>query len=649
MRELASRFLAHAISRREFVNGLGALGFTATAAATILRSFDTLAAESGPAEAAGATVRDAGEVKTGTGGELLVAQARAAGVQYLFTNPGSFEVGFFDAVVDDQQIHLIEGLHEGIVISMADGYHKVSGKPAFVNVHVIAGTAQAAGQLYNAARDGSALVITAGLMDNQVWGDDILLGARPGFDQKDVNRQFTKISWETREPESIPMMFRRAFRIAATSPGGPTYLAVARTALEAKASAAILPAQRFLGRDSARPAPENVERVAKLILESKRPLVIAGDEVWKCSAQQDLLELAELMGLGVSQPLENLRVDLSSFKSFPTRHPLALTAREGHERAAGDADLVVFVGARDPGRDFVPKSPEIGRTTCVVRLGMDGASLGRNYATDEALVGDVKLTLRDLISTIRSATTTERRSSIATERFSRVSAATAARRAQFDKELASKMGQTPIHPLELALVLSELADRDAIVVSENLSERYESFAFGFRADERTFIGTGGASLGWGIGAATGAKLAAPDRQVLCCIGDGSVMYSASGFWTQARSRIPVLTVVWNNRNYQTVRHAYHDYKGRMASSGKYAAMYLGDPDIDFVKLAGAQGVTGERVEAGNALRAAIRRGITATRDGRPYLVEVVVARFGGGAESTWHESYNLASRRSRRV
>src|SRR5690242_4073683 len=170
----------------------------------------------------------------GTGGELVVAQARAAGVEYVFANPGSFESGLYDALTDVPSMRVILGLHEGIVLSMADGYHKVSGKPGFVNVHAIAGTAQMAGQLYNSCRDGSALVITAALSDNEVWSDEVLLAPRPGFDQKDINRQFTKISWESRDAASIPIMLRRAFKVATTPPGGPVYLAAASYALEEK-------------------------------------------------------------------------------------------------------------------------------------------------------------------------------------------------------------------------------------------------------------------------------------------------------------------------------------------------------------------------------------------------------------------------------
>jgi benzoylformate decarboxylase len=122
------------------------------------------------------------------------------------------------------------------------------------------------------------------------------------------------------------------------------------------------------------------------------------------------------------------------------------------------------------------------------------------------------------------------------------------------------------------------------------------------------------------------------------------MYSSSGFWSQARYGIPVLTVIWNNHDYQTVRRAYHRYQGKMAKTGHYVGMYLGDPDIDFVALAKSQGVPGERVERGDQLEAALKRGAEATRGGSPYVLDVEVARYGGGAESTWHQKFNLAER-----
>jgi thiamine pyrophosphate-dependent acetolactate synthase large subunit-like protein len=127
------------------------------------------------------------------------------------------------------------------------------------------------------------------------------------------------------------------------------------------------------------------------------------------------------------------------------------------------------------------------------------------------------------------------------------------------------------------------------------------------------------------------------------------MYSAAGFWSMARYAVPVLVVVWNNHNYQSVRNAFTRYAGRMAQTGRFHGMYLGDPEIDFVKLAESQGVRGERVTEPAAIAAALKRGAQAARDGRPYLVEVVVARVGPGADSTWHQKFSLAEQRKRMV
>ena len=234
LQQLVQRFLEQGLSRRGLMRKLNGLGLSLAGAQSIVESLQA-------SEEAGKGLPVPGSTTmTGTGGELVMAQAKAAGAEYLFTNPGSFEVGFFDAQ-PSSGIPLIMGLHEGIVISMADGYHRVSGKPAFVNVHVIAGTAQMAGQLYNASRDGSALVVSAGMLDNEMWSDEGMLAPRPGFDQKEVTRQFTKICWEAREPQSLPLMLRRAFKVAHDSPSGPVFVALPINVLEQDTDQAALP------------------------------------------------------------------------------------------------------------------------------------------------------------------------------------------------------------------------------------------------------------------------------------------------------------------------------------------------------------------------------------------------------------------------
>lgn len=631
MQDLVRRYMEKGLSRRGFVRGMSALGFTAAAANTVLEPLQ--ASE----EAAEETEASAPATVTGTGGELMVAQMKAAGVEYCFTNPGSFEVGFFDAFTDSPGMQLIMGLHEGVVISMADGYHRVSGKPSFVNVHAIAGTAQMSGQLYNASRDGSAIVITAGLNDNEMWSDESTLTPRPGFNQKEVNRQFTKISWDARDGRGVPLALRRAFKVATTEPGGPVYLALAHYALEAKnISAQILPADRFLLRGKVRADAASVEKAAKWLLEAKNPLVIVGDEIWKSGAQQAVVEFAERLGLPVCSGVEG-------FRNFPTRHSQYIGGFAAGSPYAQKADLILFLGGRDPGGRVVPNQPEMPTNVRIIRAGLDTNTMGRNYPTDLALLSDISEVIKDLNTAMKGDA--QKISAAAKPRRDEIRAFTQARYQKMDAAMKANFGQSVIHPDELGYKLSRGVDPGAIIVSENLTGKYDAFEFGFGEKDPMWLGNTGFSLGWGLGAAMGAALAAPKRPVVCAIGDGSVMYQSSAFWSMARYEMPVMTVVWNNKNYQTVRHAYHAYQGKMVKSDHYAGMYLGNPDIDFVKLAESQGVRGERVTKGSDLDAALARGAKATREGKPYLLEVEIARYGGGASSTWFEKFSLAEKR----
>ena len=634
MRHLIRQFLDREISRRGLTRELGALGLSAAAAQSMLQTLDAAETEDADLSVPGS------RRMTGSGGELVMEQAKAAGSEYLFTNPGSFEVGLFDAQITSG-VPLIMGLHEGIVVAMADGYHRASLNPAFVNVHVIAGTAQMGGQLYNASRDGAALVVTAGMLDNELWSDEGILAPRPGYDQKDVPRQFTKFCWETRDARSLAMMLRRAYKVATTPPGGPVYLAMTNGALETKGvTSQIVPGKRFLM--SARPRPEaaGVERTADWIVRARRPLIVVGDEVWKSGAQAALVEFADKYRVPVA-------AGTGGYFNFPSRHPMNLgrfSMRSPY--AAAGIDLVLMVGARDFGIWRLPSSAEAPMDARIVRVGLNTGNMGRNYPTDLALMADVKQALADLDAALEDRIPKARLGAFGEDRGDEVRGITATMWNEFDERVRNSFGQGPMHPDEMTHVMARTVDRNAVVVGEVHSgyNQHNNFHWGHGDDDPIWIGYTGNSLGWGLGAATGAKLALPDRPVVCSIGDGAVMYQSSAFWSQARYGVPVLTVVWNNHNYQTVRGGFHRYDGQMAKTGRYAGMYLGDPDIDFVQLAASQGIGGERATTPDELEAALRRGTQATRSGEPYLVEALIRRIGPGADSTWHEGFKLSER-----
>jgi thiamine pyrophosphate-dependent acetolactate synthase large subunit-like protein len=264
---------------------------------------------------------------------------------------------------------------------------------------------------------------------------------------------------------------------------------------------------------------------------------------------------------------------------------------------------------------------------------------------DLAIVADVNVTLKELADAVKSLVAKDRLQKIRAERLDVVTRAVAEAKATREADAQRNFNQDPIHPDRLDYELAKAVDKHAIVAMETLSSKDDFMNYGYREDEKMRLWSNGTSLGWGIGSSMGAQLAAPDRQVVLSIGDGSLMYSASGFWTQARYGIPVLTVVWNNRNYQTVRLGFDRYGGRMAETGHYHGMYLGDPDIDYVGLAASQGVGGIRVNSVSELEGALRKGVQTTLDGKPFLIDVSISRIGGGADSTWHRDFKLTDQR----
>ena len=183
----------------------------------------------------------------------------------------------------------------------------------------------------------------------------------------------------------------------------------------------------------------------------------------------------------------------------------------------------------------------------------------------------------------------------------------------------------------------------SVAVSENFSPSDQFMPFGFDADDWKLVRTYGGSLGYGLGGAVGAQLAHPDRPVVLSIGDGSVMYSAAGLWTMARYGLPIITVVWNNLQYQTVRNNFARWGGNMKEQNRYPETFLGDPEIDFVMLARAQGIAGQRVDDPAELDAALVRAREVQACGEPYLLDVRITNVGPGSDQSWYKAFRLAN------
>jgi benzoylformate decarboxylase len=315
-------------------------------------------------------------------------------------------------------------------------------------------------------------------------------------------------------------------------------------------------------------------------------------------------------------------------------------------------DLFVNVGANMFRPFYLDQIIKFPRGTKIIHISIDPREIGQNYPTDVPILADVKESLDGLISAIRSMVPEEGLQGIRQSRSAEVEKHGGWLERKRGEASQKDLDGIPISSARLGRDLDDVLDPDAIIVNETLkSGRFLFERMSFAEGEKTYFGTTGSSLGWGGGAAIGVKLAEPNRQVALVIGDGSFMFGPQALWTMARYEIPIITVVWNNRNYQTVRHAFHKIGKKAAKTGRYPGTYLGSPEIDFTGLAGSMGVKGKRVVKPEDIKPALERAVGETKAGKPYLVDVIISTWGDGAgsSSSWHQKFSLAATRERRV
>ena len=236
---------------------------------------------------------------TGTGGMLLLQTLKDAGVEYLFTNPGSAETGLFAAIAEDGDNRLVVGKHEGLVAAMADGYHRVSGKVGVVIAHVMGGSYQLAGQLFNAQVAGSSLLVIAG-----DWASELQdyrgLAPFPGLSQAESMRPITKearCAYQVHtNPKAISVATIRALREATTPPTGPVYLSISAELLHTEGLEATIGEGAHYQIERPGPArATTVEAIARRLAEAQCPVLMFGDDVWREGAQAEAVRLAEAL------------------------------------------------------------------------------------------------------------------------------------------------------------------------------------------------------------------------------------------------------------------------------------------------------------------------------------------------------------------
>ncbi len=552
---------------------------------------------------------------TGRGRPTIAAEAflRALadhGADYFFCNPGTDFPPIVEAFSRAKKTNakvpkpfLVP--HENLAVAMAHGAYLMNGRPQAVMVHVNVGTGNTINNLTNLSRDRVPLILAAGrtpVTEKGQFGSRSrpIHWAQEMFDQAGMLRELVKWDYELRVPAQTGDVVARAVEVAMAHPRGPVYLVLPREPLAAPMPEPVAPVKPRPQAAAAHPDPQAIATLAEWIAGAERPLIVAA--TLAPNAVPPLGALAERCAIPVVT--HNPRT-----VCLPSSHPMHFGFEPG--TLLTDADLVIVLESDVPWIPSLQHPPagchvaHIGEDPFFVRYPM------RSFPSDLAVQAGVAHVLTALAAAVGP-------------RLQMADARIAARRARLTERMRTRRAQLTkdsapgahISPEYLSRAIGEAVGEDAVIINE-YPLRPDHCA---REKPGTFFALGPAGgLGWGFGAALGAKLAAPDKLVVATLGDGAYMFGnpTVGHWVAGKYELPILTVVFNNARYGAVRRATLSmFKDGTAGEADGRLLADLDPAPPYDEIARAHGCHAERVEKPADLPDALARARDAVESGR---------------------------------
>lgn len=539
-----------------------------------------------------------------SGGQAVLETLIAWGVRRVFTCPGSTEASFLDATLDHPDFEVVLTPHESVAVSAADGYARGTGELAMAYLHTHVGLANALGNLNAARLARSPVIVLTGLKPTR-------LQSHRGFtcipDTGRLAEPYVKHQWQSLRTADLPEDVNRALRLALTEPRGPVWLGLSQDLMNAGCDAPVPDPERFRPRARTAPDPWQVRDAARLLASARRPLLVAGAEVARHGAVAELVALAERL----HAPVVNEDRRTYERPGFPASHPHYAGLYDAKRPTIAGRDVILFAGCHCFTEFEVPGRPDIPDSATVIHLHTDAAEIGAIYGVDVDIAADERLALAQLLAELPQDPAGSSRSS--GDRLASVRA----------EHLADR---GPLPP-----------GRDGI---ENVAAVADALA-GLVTDDTTVVGdatttgaillrrlpqdppyqhftTSSGSLGWGMGAALGLKLAHPEREVIAVLGDGAFQFSPQALWVAARYGIDVTYVVINNESYAAVAAALRRYGRTAAARGEYPGKDLSG--IDVAAIARGYGVLARRLHRADELPAAMAE---AREHAGPALIEIM--------------------------
>jgi len=430
---------------------------------------------------------------------------------------------------------------------------------------------------------------------------------RPTFRAADVFQPVTKWSAMAHNVQELPALMRRAYHAMRSGKGGPVLVEIPDEVFAANFEGPLNYMPVPMVRSA--PDPDDVKKAVKMILAAKRPVIWAGQGVHYAQASEVLVELARL----IPAPVACTNPGKSA---IPDAHPLSLGASTRvqptmYTKFMAEADLVIAIGSSLSTTSFGPALPI---TKTVIHSTNDPSDINKDCPAAQALVGDAQLVVMALIEELA-----RQGGKVDERRVKDLADEVAAKKRDWLSVWSAQLNsdEIPINQYRIINELMHTLDRDEVILTHDSgSPRKQILPFWQTTKAGSYMGWGKSTqLGYGLGIAMGAKLAAPDKVCINIMGDAAIGMTGMDLETAARNGIATLTIVFNNSVMAAERHVME------TSTAKFNAIDVGG---NYTKLAESLNVSAIRVDKIASITGAIRDAVAHTKTGKPFLLEFIV-------------------------
>lgn len=517
-----------------------------------------------------------------TGAKALVRCLEIEKIKHVFCVPGESYLPVLDEFFEHPNIKLIAARHEGGASFMAEGYAKASGKPGIVFATRGVGAGNLSIGVHTAYQDSTPMMVFLGQVHSKFRG-------REGFQEVDLEQFFAPIAkWtvEIKDAERMPELVQRALKTAQSGRPGPVVVSLPENVL--KETGQMHFGKKFV-RSKALGDPDLIKEVAEAIGEAERPLILAGGGIKLSGAEKTLVNAAESLGVPV----------MASFRrhdAFPNNHDhyvghLGLGTAQSVLNKVKEADVIIAVGTRlseVTTQDYSIISPNHK----LIHIDVHDGTIGKVYQPDIGVVADANQALQQLVeATGKTKINLGREKWIRDCRSAYETTASLPEHFERDHDEGCDLKN-------IIKVMQDTLPSDAIITNDAGNFAGWLHAFYRFTEPHTYIGPTSGAMGYGMPAALGAKLAHPDRVVVSLSGDGGFMMTMQELETAARYNIPIISLVFNNAMYGTIRmHQERHYPERVVGTSlgrihfadvaktlNVAASYSIDQTADFDSL-----------------------------------------------------------------